>query len=129
MPERKGHDALFEHLRQLVGHLRSPPLTRAQHFKPVPVDLSLPRIERGAMHAKRSARVRDARPRREREQLQAIAEQHVILRHAARPPSLGGEGTTMSRSPDGPDTIGASGASDTHLQQSDLSGELGVRPT
>jgi hypothetical protein len=70
--------------------------------------------------------VRDRRPRGQIEQLQAIAEQHVILRHAARPPSLGGEGATMSRTPDGPDTLGASGLKQDPLRQNDLSGDPGV---
>ena len=36
------------------------------------------------MHAHQPARLTDPALSREREQLQAIAEQHVILRHAAR---------------------------------------------
>ena len=62
------------------------------------------------MHAEGPAGVRDARAGGEVEQLQAIAEQHVILGHAALLLSLGGEGATMSRSADDPDTLGASGA-------------------
>jgi hypothetical protein len=54
------------------------------------------------MHPEDLARVRRARAPSQREQLQAIAEQHAILRHAALLHSLGGEGATMSRTADDP---------------------------
>jgi hypothetical protein len=83
MRDREAHDALLDHLRQLVGHLRAAALARAQHLEPVTVDLALPCVIRRAMHPEGPARMRDRRARREIKQLQAIAEQHVILRHAA----------------------------------------------
>jgi hypothetical protein len=95
--DREAEDPLLDHPRQRVGHLRAPPFPRAQHLQPVAIDLALPRVIRRPLHPERPARVRHARSGGEREQLQAIAEQHVILRHAALLRSLGGEGAASPR--------------------------------
>jgi hypothetical protein len=81
MRQREADDALLDHLGQLVGHLRTTTLTRAQHLQPVAVDLALPRVVGRAMHPEGPARRGHRRARGLGEQLQAIAEQHVILRH------------------------------------------------
>src|SRR6185312_17272748 len=102
MSEREGDDPLLDHLRQRVGHLRPPTLPWTQHLKAVTVDLALPGVVGGAMHPERPARRRDIGSRSLREQLLAVAEQHVILRHQAQPlSSLGGEGGSLSRGTDG----------------------------
>src|SRR4029077_13513080 len=73
-----------------------------QHLKAMPVDLALPVVVGGTVHPERPARRRDARPRCLREQLLAVAEQHVILGHQAQPlSSLGGEGGSLSTGTDG----------------------------
>jgi hypothetical protein len=71
--------------------------------------------------------MRDRGARGEIEQLPAIAEQHVILSHAARPPSLGGEGATMRRSPDGPEQLSGPPVlkKDPSRQKKELSGDPG----
>jgi hypothetical protein len=84
--QRERDDALLDHRRELVGHLRTAALARPEHLKAGALDLRLPAVVRRAMHAEDPARVTDRRARREIEQLQAIAEQHVILRHATRAP-------------------------------------------
>jgi len=71
--------------------------------------------------------MRDRRAAGEVKDLQAIAEQHVILRHAVRPPSLGGEEATMSRSPDGPEQLSGPPALKTDRSRpNELSGHPGV---
>jgi hypothetical protein len=86
MPQRERHDPLLHDLRDLVGHLRPPALPRPEHLQPLTVDLRLPAVIGRAMHPERPARVADRRAPGEIEQPQAIAEQHVILRHAAPAP-------------------------------------------
>ena len=73
-------------VRQLVGHHRPASLARAQHLQPRPVDLLLPAVIGRAVHPEHPTRVGHRRPRGEIEQLQAIAEQHVILSHATWAP-------------------------------------------
>jgi hypothetical protein len=85
MPERERDDPLLEDLRKLVGHHRPPALTRPEHLQSLTVDLRLPAVIRRAMHTHQPARLADPTLPGEREQLQAIAEQHVIMRHAAAP--------------------------------------------
>jgi hypothetical protein len=85
MPKRERHDALLDDLRRLIGHLRPPALPRPQHLQALALNLVLPAVVGRAMHPERPTRVTDRRPVREIEQLQAIAEQHVILRHATAP--------------------------------------------
>jgi hypothetical protein len=86
VPERERDDPLLDDLRDLVGHLRMTTLPRPEHLQALAVNLRLPAVIRRAMHAEGPARVRDRRARREIKELQAIAEQHVILRHATRAP-------------------------------------------
>jgi len=50
MRDQERDDALLDHLRQRVGHLRAPTLTRAEHLQAVTLDLALPRLVRPAMH-------------------------------------------------------------------------------
>jgi len=85
--EREGHDPLLNKRRELVGHLRPTPLARAQHLQPVPLDLPLPAVVGRAVDAEAAAGGRDADPPGQIKQLQPVAEEHVILRHAT-PPSF-----------------------------------------
>src|SRR5207245_8618646 len=99
---------LLDEHRQLVGHLRPPPLPRPQHLQPVPVDLRLPGVVGRAMHAEGAAGMADRGAAGEIEQLQPVAEEHVIMRHATQLLSLGGEGARLSRkSGSAPATAGA----------------------
>ncbi len=83
MGDRERDDALLDHLRQLVGHLRPATLAGTEHLKAMPVDLALPVVVGGTVHTERPARRRDTRPRGLCEKLLAVAEQHVILSHQA----------------------------------------------
>jgi hypothetical protein len=83
--EAEGQDPLLNQHRELVGHHRPAPLARAQHLQPRLLDLHLPAVIGRAMHTHQPARLTDPALSGEREQLQAITEQHVILRHAAAP--------------------------------------------
>jgi hypothetical protein len=127
MGEREGDDPLLDHRRELVGHPRPSPLARAQHLQPVAVDLSLPGVVGRAVDAEGATGVADRGPAGEIEQLQPVAEEHVIIRHATQLLSLGGEGARLSRKSDsarprpGAVTIKA-------LFVSRLSGELGDSP-
>jgi hypothetical protein len=85
MAQRESDDPLLDDLGGLVWHHRAAPLTRPKHLQPRALDLRLPAVIGRAMHPEHPARVRDRRARREIKQLQAIAEQHVILRHATAP--------------------------------------------
>jgi len=86
MTQAEGDDPLLDHHRQLVGHLGPAALARAQHLQAVAIDLGLPAVVGRAMHAHQAARLRDPTLGGQREQLQPIAEQHVILGHAACAP-------------------------------------------
>ena len=83
MSDREGDDPLLDHRRQLVGHLRPTPLPRPQHLQPVPVDQTLPAVESRAVHTERAAGLADGGAGGVVEQLQPVAEEDVILRHAA----------------------------------------------
>jgi len=61
-----------------------PALARAQHLQALTVDRMLPAVVGGPVHPEGAACVGDRCARCELEQLQAVAEQHVILRHATR---------------------------------------------
>ena len=79
------------------------------------------------MHPEDTARGRDTDPTGQVEQLQPIAEQHVILRHATRSSPLGGEEASLSRKADSArPTPGA--VTLTDLSNPRLSGELGDSP-
>src|SRR5262249_41217883 len=85
MTERERDDPLLDHHRQLVGHHWPTPLPWPEHLQPGALDPASPTVIRRAMHTHQPARLRPPTPRGEREQRQAIAEQPVILRHAAAP--------------------------------------------
>jgi hypothetical protein len=85
MTERERHDPLLDQHRELVGHHWPTPLPGPERFQPGALDLTLPAVIGRAMHAHQPARLADPALGGEREQLQAITEQHVILRHAAAP--------------------------------------------
>jgi hypothetical protein len=82
MPERERNDLLLDDRRKLAWHLRPPALARAQHLQTLTIDLHLPAVVGRPVHAHHSTGLPNADLAREREQPQAIAEQHVILRHA-----------------------------------------------
>jgi hypothetical protein len=82
----EGHDPLLDDQRDLVGHLRPAAFARPEHLQALAIDLRLPAVVGRAMYPERPARMTNRRARREIEQLQAIAEQHVILRHATPAP-------------------------------------------
>src|SRR5262249_32815620 len=98
--DRVGEDPLLDHRRQLVRHPRPPPLARPQHLQPVPVDLRLPAVVGRAVNTEGATSLADRGPAAEIEQLQPVAEEHVIIRHATQLLSLGGEGARLSRTSD-----------------------------
>ena len=76
---------------------------------------------------RRFVRGRDTDPTGQIKQLQPVAEQHVILRHATRSSPLGGEETSLSRKADSAQPrLGA--VTLTDLSNPRLSGELGDSP-
>jgi hypothetical protein len=79
--DREAHDALLDHLRQLVGHLRPAAFPGPEHLQAVTIDLTLPGVVGRAMHAERATGHRHVRACGFGEQLLAVAEQHVILGH------------------------------------------------
>ena len=128
MGEREGDDPLFDDRRQLVWHPRPSTLTRAQHLQPVPIDLPLPSVVGRAMHAEGATGVADRGTTGEVEQLQPVAEQDVILRHATHLLSpLGREEASLSRKADSARPRPGA-ATFKLLSRSQLSGELGDGP-
>jgi len=81
---------------------RSRPADRAARHRWRQITFQTPFGDTTIAPTERPTRMTDRRARREIEQLQAITEQHVILRHAALLHSLAGEGATMSRTADDP---------------------------
>ncbi len=80
------------------------------------------------MNTEGTARLRDPNPAGEIEQLQPVAEEHVILRHATQlPSSLGGEEASLSRKADSARPR-AGAVTLKLLSASRLSGELGDSP-
>ncbi len=128
MGEREGDDPLLDERRQLIRHPRLPALARAQHLQSVPVDLPPPGVVGRAMNSEGTARLRDSNPAGQIEQLQPVAEEHVILRHATQlPSSLGGEEASLSCKADS--ARPRPGAVTLKLlSNSGLSGELGDSP-
>src|SRR6266571_1654294 len=128
MRERERDDPLLHDRRELVGHPRPAPLARTQHLQPVPVDLPLPGVVGRAMNTESTTRLRDTHPSREIEQLQPVAEEHVILRHATHLLSpLGREEASLSRKADS--ARPRPGAVTLKLLlRPQLSGELGDSP-
>jgi len=82
--DREGDDPLLDHRRQLVRHLRPAPLSWSQHLQPVPVDLRLPAVVGRAVDTEGAAGMADRAAPGEVEQLQPVAEEDIILRHATR---------------------------------------------
>jgi hypothetical protein len=89
VPERERDDALLDDPRELVRHRRAPALPGPQHLEPGALDERLPAVVGRAVHTEDPAGVSDRRAARQVKQLQAVAEQHVILGHAT--PSLFGD--------------------------------------
>ncbi len=81
--DREREDALLDDAREGIWHLRAPALARPEHLQARGVDLTLPAVVGRAVDAERPAGARNVGARGEIEELQAIAEQHVILSHAA----------------------------------------------
>ena len=94
MAEREGDDPLLDERGELVGHARPPPLARTQDLESVPLDHPLPAVVGRAVDAERAAGGADADPPGQVDQLQPVAEEHVILGHAAHsfPPNVVVEG-------------------------------------
>ena len=106
--DRERNDPLLHDRRQLVGHLRAPTLPRSQHLQPVPVDLRLPAVVGRAMDTEGATGMANRGPASKIEQLQPVAEEHVIMRHATQLLSLGGEGARLScKSDSAPASAGA----------------------
>src|SRR5689334_6455612 len=82
MPERERDDLVLNEHRELIGHLRTTTLSRAQHLQALAIDVHLPAVIGRAMHAHYPTRLRNPELTSQRKQSQAIAEQHVILSHA-----------------------------------------------
>src|SRR5438477_2887431 len=78
MAKRKSDDPLLDQRRQLVGHLRPAPLARAQHLEAVTLDLPLPAVVGRTVDAKTAASGRNTNPPGQVDQLQPVAEEHVI---------------------------------------------------
>ena len=83
MPERERDHALLEVRADLVGHPRAPALPDPERLQPPAVDLALQAMVGRVVHSHRPARRAHPDLLGQREQPQAIAEQHVIMRHAA----------------------------------------------
>src|SRR5207237_2377212 len=64
------------------------------------VDLGLPAVVGRAVDAEAAAGGRDPDSPSQVKQLQPVAEEHVIMRHATQLLSLGGEGARLSRKSD-----------------------------
>jgi hypothetical protein len=78
MAETEPDDPLLHQHRELVGPHRPAALPRADHLQALALDHRLPAVMRRAMYTDQPARLADAALPGEREQLQAIAERHVI---------------------------------------------------
>jgi hypothetical protein len=81
--EREGDDPAFHERRQLVRHARLPPLSGAENLEAVALDAPLPDVVGGTVDTEDAARLRDADAAGEVDELQPVAEEHVILGHAA----------------------------------------------
>src|SRR5262245_51845086 len=81
--ERERDDPLLDKRRPLVGQPRPLSLPRPQDLQPVPLDPPLPDVIGRAVDPEHAAGLAHARPRGMIEHPQPVAEQCVILRHAA----------------------------------------------
>jgi hypothetical protein len=79
MAEREGDDPLLNQRGELVGLPRPATLARAQELEPMALDPSLPAVVGRPVDPEHAAGLRDRRPCGEVEQLQPVAEEHVIL--------------------------------------------------
>ena len=84
MAEREGDDPLLDQRRELVRHPRPAPLARAQRTQALPLDLALPSVVGRAVDTEGAAGGGNPDPAGQVDQLQPVAEQDVILRHATR---------------------------------------------
>jgi hypothetical protein len=100
MAQREGEDALLNERRELIGHPRPAPLARPQGPQPLPLDLPLPNLIGRTVHTEGTAGGTDSDSSGKVDQLQPVAEEHVIMRHATQLLSLGGEGARLSRKSD-----------------------------
>src|SRR6266498_3971421 len=103
----EGDDPRLDQHRKLVRHLRAPPLARAQHLQPSRSTCAV-QVVGLAVNAEGTAGMADRGAPGQVEQLQPVAEEDVIMRHATQLLSLGGEGARVSRKSDSaPATAGA----------------------
>src|ERR671925_2387651 len=79
MTKRERDDPLLDHRRELVRHHRPAPLSGSEHLKAGALDLRLPAVIRRAVDPHQTAGLRHPDLPGKPEQLQAVAEQHVIL--------------------------------------------------
>jgi hypothetical protein len=80
--KREGEDALLQVRPELVRHPRPAPLPDPERLQTPAVDSPLPAVVGRVVHAHRPAGGADADLCGEREDAQAEAEEHVIIRHA-----------------------------------------------
>src|SRR5712691_7423441 len=83
--QRERDHLLLQMRANLVGHPRPPPLADVERLQAPAVDLVLPAVIGRVMDPHRPTRRTDTNLLSEREQPPAIADQHVIIRHALSP--------------------------------------------
>src|SRR3954454_25027966 len=116
-------------LRDLVWHPWRAPLTRAQHLEAVTVDRCTPAVVGRAVHAEHPAGLAHARLRGVREELQAEAEQHVIIRHVrSLAISVLEDAESVRRTPDGAAPKRRHPATSHETSHRHLSGDLRESP-
>lgn len=79
MTKRESDDPLLEERRELVGRPRPAAFPRPQDLQAVPLDPALPTEVGGAVDAEDTAGFVDGGTPGQIEQLQPVAEEHVIL--------------------------------------------------
>src|SRR5262245_8615255 len=127
--EREGEDPVLEVGPRLVWHPRRPTLANPQAVEAIALELRLPGVIGRARHAHLTAGLGDvAELLGQREQPQAVAEQHVIMRHRMRSflSLIGVELGSLSASADAPAMAGASDFTVFSLI-SVVAGDVGVR--
>jgi len=129
MAEREGHDPLLDERGELVRYARPPSLPRAQDLEPVTLDHPLPAVVRGAVDAEGTAGGGNSDPAGQVDELQPVAEEDVILRHAAHSfPPIGLEGEGEPRN--GRHPVKKAGCRPLKpLRRPHVSGPLGDSPT
>ena len=83
MAEGEGDDTALDERGELVRHAWLPPLPRTQDLEPVALDAPLPDVVGRTVDTEDAARLRDADAAGEVDELQPVAEEDVILGHAA----------------------------------------------